>query len=83
MVFDDSLSHTVAQLVRARESSNIDDSLVRALLANSKVPGSSPSVVTDDFFFLSYVAQLQVLSFGEKRGYAFQRPKRVGKLVSL
>ena len=36
-------SHTVAQLVRA-------------LLANSKVPGSSPGGVTDDFFFLSYLA---------------------------
>ena len=30
--------------------------LVRALLANSKVPGSSPGGVTEDFFFLSYVA---------------------------
>ena len=36
-------SHTVAQLVRA-------------LLANSKVPGSSPGGVIDDFFFLSYLA---------------------------
>ena len=36
-------SHTVAQLVRA-------------LLANSKVDGSSPGGVTDDFFFLSYLA---------------------------
>ena len=44
-------SHTVGQLVRA-------------LLANSKVPGSSPGGVTDDFFFFS---GLQVLSFGEKR----------------
>ena len=46
-------SHTVAQLVRA-------------LLANSKVPGSSPGGVTDDFF-LSFISGLQVLSFGEKR----------------
>ena len=45
-------SHTVAQLVRA-------------LLANSKVPGSSPGGVTDDFF-PSFVSDLQVLSFGEK-----------------
>ena len=36
-------SHTVAQLVSA-------------LLANSKVPGSSAGGVTEDFFFLSYLA---------------------------
>ena len=36
-------SHTVAQLVTA-------------LLANSKVPGSSPGGVTDDYFFLSYIS---------------------------
>ena len=47
-------SHAVAQLVRA-------------LLANSKVPGSSYGGVTDDFLFLSYNYGLQVLSFGEKR----------------
>ena len=46
-------SHTVAQLVRA-------------FLANSKVLGSSPGGVTDDFF-LSFISGLQVLSFGEKR----------------
>ena len=46
-------NHTVAQLVRA-------------LLANSKVSGSSPGGVTDDFF-LSFTSGLQVLSFGEKR----------------
>ena len=36
-------SHTVAQLVGA-------------LLTNSKVRGSSPGGVTDDFFLLSYLA---------------------------
>ena len=35
------------------------------LLVNSKVPGSSPGGVTDDFF-LSFISGLQVLSFGEK-----------------
>ena len=39
--------------------------LVRALLANSKVPGSSSGGMTDDFF--SFVSGMQVLSFGEKR----------------
>ena len=40
-------SHTVAQLVRA-------------LLANSKVPGSSPGGVTDDFsFFHIWLASVE------------------------
>ena len=41
--------------------------LLRSInIANSKVPGSSPGGVTDDFF-LSFISGLQVLSFGEKR----------------